>query len=162
MRVRTLMARRMIGLNCVCRVVTCHPVWLPVVRVMEVKVTQAVDDVTLDNQVDDRRSSIRLSASIFPLNQGWSHFVCLSLCLSVFVSVCLCVCLSVCLPACLSVCLPSLSLCLSLCLSVYVSVCLCLCLSVSVCLCLCLSVSVSLCLSVSVCLSVCLSVSLSL
>ena len=132
MRMKTLMARRMIGLNCVCRVVTCHPVLLPVVRVVEVKVTQAVDDVTLDNQVDDRHSSIRLSASIFPLNQGWSHFVCLSLCLSV----CL-----------------SLSLCLSLCLSVYVSVCvsLSLCVSVSVCL------SRSLCQSLSVCLSVCLS-----
>ena len=118
------MARRMMRLNCVCRVVTCHPVLLPVVRVVEVNVTQAVDDVTLDNQVDDRHSSIRLSASIFPLNQGWSHFDCLS----VSVSVCLCLSVSVSVSLCVSLC-PCVSLCLSV--SVGLSVSLSVCLSVS-------------------------------
>ena len=34
--------------------------------------TQAAQDVTLDSEVDDKRNSIRLSRSIFPLSQGRS------------------------------------------------------------------------------------------
>lgn len=100
-------------------------------------------------------------------------FLCLHMCVLIFLCLCLFVCLCVYMSLCISVCLyNSVSICVHVCLHVCmyvyicISVCLCICMSLCVCVCLCmwLYVSVYICLSVylhiSVCVPVCVSVNL--